>query len=487
MMALKKILNFIKPLQVMGSVDRFVRDIQYDSRKVAPEHAFIAMRGFRTDGHHFVEQAYHNGARVFFVEDDLRFSDATVVKVRDTRKAAPHIARIFFNFPDQKIKIIGITGTTGKTTTAYLLHSILKNAHWKPGLISTIEYFDGEQFRPAERTTPEALDLWRYFYGMVRAGLKSVVMEVSSHALSLHRVDQIPFVGGIFTNMGRDHLDFHGTMENYFQAKQKLFEGWSENQKVVLNEDDPFSQRIRQVTGGEIFTYSFHNPRATVSYLSHRANRDGLQIKLKVPSGDLLIHSYLLGNFNIYNIMAAVTAAVSLGLQDNFIIDGIRNLSRIPGRSESYFLPNGGTVYLDYAHTPEGLRHILSAVWEARPNNLIVVFGAGGQRDRGKRPEMGRAAEDFADQIILTNDNPRSENPGSIIDEILQGIFDKKKVNVIPDRREAILTALNAAGRRDGVVVAGKGHEKFQEIGGEKIPFNDFQVIQDYINEKNRS
>ncbi len=483
MMKLSEILKHLNVLSVVGDEDRFIRDIQYDSRRIEPEQAFVAMKGFETDGHRFIRQAYQKGARVFFVQDETNFPDATVVRLKNTRKSLAEISRIFFNEPDQKLKIVGITGTNGKTTTAYLLHSILNQAHWKPGLISTVQYYDGKSWEDAERTTPESLDIFRYFSRMVQAGLRSAVMEVSSHALSLHRVEGIHFAAGVFTNLGRDHLDFHKTMGRYFAAKRKLFEGFSENQKVVLNADDRRSKSIEKVTGGEIFTYSMNSPAATVKYLSHKVTREGMQLKVRVPSGDLLLSTSLLGSFNIYNILAATATAVSLGLQENFIADGIQNLRRVPGRCEIYRLPDSRTVYVDYAHTPQGLQNILKAVWETRPENLIVVFGAGGKRDRGKRPEMGKAAEDFADRIILTNDNPRDEDPSEIIDEIMNGIYHKEKVRIIPDRKAAIREALTGAGKRDAVVIAGKGHEKYQEINGKKYPFDDHQVVHDYFSE----
>ncbi len=483
MIALKEILENIEVKRVSGLTSRFIRNIQYDSRRVEPENAFIAIKGFHTDGHEFIDNAFERGARVFFVENDRELPDATVIQVEDTRKILPQISRIFFQYPEQKLKIVGITGTNGKTTVAYLLQSILKAAHWRPGLISTVEYFNGNSWQEAVRTTPEALDIFNLFAQMNKNKLKSAVMEVSSHALSLHRVDEIPFVAGVFTNLSRDHLDFHGSENEYFAAKQKLFLNFSENQKAVLNADDTYTDKIRNTTQGEIFTYSMTDSKATVSYLDHQVKRDGMQINLRVPSGNIQIETILLGDFNIYNIMAAVTTAISLGLQDNFIIEGIRHVNRIPGRCELYSTSAGISVYIDYAHTPEALRNILRAVWETRPNNLIVVFGAGGDRDKGKRPEMGKAAEDFSDRIILTNDNPRSEEPQQILAEIRKGIFEDTKVTVIPDRKEAIIAALAKAKRRDAVVIAGKGHEKYQEIAGQKLHFDDREIVQDFFKE----
>lgn len=481
MMSLEAMLEKIPVLSVTGDRKIYFDDIQYDSRKIEPAAAFIAIRGFNVDGHRFAKSAYDNGARVFFVEDKIQFPGATVVQVSDTRALLSEISRVFFNYPDQKMKIVGITGTNGKTTTAYLLYSILKQAHWRPGLITTVEFFDGEEFRRSERTTPESLDLIRLFSHMVNHRLKSVVMEVSSHALSLHRVDGIPFVAGIFTNLGRDHLDFHRTMEEYFKAKYKLFENFSEFQKAILNLDDPYSRRIMKSTSGEVFTYSFSDKSATVHHLSHFMDAKGMQVKIAVPSGELDVQTSLLGEYNIYNIMAAVTTALSLGINENFIIDGINRVKNIPGRCERYHSSSGTSIYLDYAHTPDALKRILQAIWGTRPKNLIVVFGAGGARDKGKRPEMGKAAGEYADIIILTNDNPRNEDPDQIIADILAGITDRDKIRIIPDRKEAILTALQLAGSKDSVLIAGKGHENYQEIGERRIPFDDHKIIEEFL------
>lgn len=487
MMSVEAILKKIPVLSVTGDREIYFDDIQYDSRKIQKGMAFVAIRGFRVDGHRFAQSAYDSGARVFFAEDKIQFPHATVVQVSDTRALLSDIARIFFNYPEKKMKIVGITGTNGKTTTAYLLYSIFKQAHWRPGLITTVEYFDGEEFRRAERTTPESLDLIRLFSQMVNHHLKSVVMEASSHALSLHRVDGIPFVAGVFTNLGRDHLDFHKTMEDYFQAKFKLFARFSEFQKAILNLDDPYSRRIMKSTAGEVFTYSLSDKSATVHHLSHFMDSKGMQVKFAVPSGEIIVQTALIGEYNIYNIMAAIAAAVSLGINENFIREGINQVKNIPGRCERYHSSKGTSIYLDYAHTPDALKGILRAIWSTKPKNLTVVFGAGGDRDKGKRPEMGKAAGEYADTIILTNDNPRNEDPDQIIDEILAGISDHRKVQIIPDRREAILTALKHARSKDSVLIAGKGHEDYQEIGERKIPFDDHKIIEEFLMETGKN
>ncbi|MFZ0389576.1 MAG: UDP-N-acetylmuramoyl-L-alanyl-D-glutamate--2,6-diaminopimelate ligase [Calditrichia bacterium] len=483
MMALSDLLKGIEVIERSGESGRYVGNLHYDSRQVSPGDAFVAIRGFQTDGHSYVEQAREKGAGVIFAEDDLKLGgDVSVVRVKNTRKAMPRLAANFFNHPERRLKIIGITGTNGKTTTAYLLYSILKQAQLRPGLITTIEYDDGERRQSAERTTPEALDLWRLFYKMNKNRLKSCVMEVSSHALSLHRVEGIRFQAAVFTNLGRDHLDFHGSPRNYFLAKRSLFEGMTEFQKVILNADDPFSENIARHTEGEVFTYSMEKD-ATVRYLNHQPETEGMAVRLETPAGELMLESGLLGKHNIYNLMAAATTAVALGLRNEMILEGIKTAPGIAGRCQIFSLPKGGAVYVDYAHTPDALRQILQAALETRPAQLLLVFGAGGNRDRGKRPEMGKAAEDYADRIFLTNDNPRGEDPQKIMEDIISGIYDREKVSIMPDRAQAIRSALSAAGKNDVVVIAGKGHEKYQEIGSEKLPFDDVELVQTFIEE----
>jgi UDP-N-acetylmuramyl-tripeptide synthetase len=481
MMKLKELLKDIEVEKVKGLSDCFLSDLQYDSRMVEKDQAFIAIKGYEKDGHDFVLQAYQQGARVFFVENELNISDVTQVLVKSTRKLLPVISRKFFHYPDKKLKTIAITGTNGKTTTAYLIYAILKIAKWKPGLLTTVEYFDGSSWIPAERTTPESLDIFRSFRNMALSGLKSVVMEVSSHALSLNRVDGIQFMANLFTNLGRDHLDFHKTVEEYFLAKRKLFENLSENQRAILNLDEPYSQKIMDMTNGEIFTYSMKRADATVNYLEHQVEKIGMSISFRIPAGKITIRTPLVGEFNIYNILAAVATAVSLGLHEDHIVSGLENSPQIPGRCEYFASPVGYAIYVDYAHTPDALQNILRAIFETKPQKLIVVFGAGGDRDKGKRPLMGQAAENYADRIILTNDNPRSEDPSVIINDILAGIADKKKVLIIPDRRDAIHVALSMAEEKDAVIIAGKGHESYQEIAGNRYSLNDRLEIQSYF------
>lgn len=482
----KEIIDGLPSVKTKGDLSRTIKDIQYDSRLINPEDAFVAIRGAKHDGHFFINDLHKKGCRVFVVEEiPVLLPNAVFVQVNDTRRALPQLAINFFDRAAHKLKITGITGTNGKTTCAYLLYSILNQAHWKPGLISTIEYIIKEKHIPAQRTTPESLDLHRLFHDMRQSHLKSVVMEVSSHALATHRTDGIPFNAAVFTNIGHDHLDFHKDMERYFLAKKKLFDELPESSSAVINMDDPFSERISKDTSAEIFTYSYANREATVSLKSCQAVSDGTSVTLAIPAGFLTINTFLIGKYNVYNLMAAVATAVSLGLQNEFIISGIEALLNVPGRSQRFNLLCGAKVFIDYAHTPDALKRVLQALLEYKPEKLILVFGCGGDRDLEKRPVMGKIAEDYADVVIITNDNPRSEKPMQIIDQIKNGIFDVSKINIFPDRKKAIYTALESAGPDDIVLVAGKGHENYQEFADKRIHFDDREVVKSFIEQKN--
>ncbi|GAB4334864.1 MAG: UDP-N-acetylmuramoyl-L-alanyl-D-glutamate--2,6-diaminopimelate ligase [Calditrichia bacterium] len=481
MMVLEKLLEQIPWLRVSGDLHRTVRNLHYDSRRVAEGDAFIAVRGFATDGHRFLQSAYQKGARVFFVEEPVEMPDSTVVQLANTRLGMMQVARALYQFPDRKLKLIGITGTNGKTTTAFLIQQILKSAGWKPGLLTTIAYQAGEEMIPAERTTPESVDLIRLFSEMARNGKNSAVMEVSSHALALNRVAGLKYTAGIFTNLGRDHLDFHQTEENYYRAKRQLFESLDQNSVAVLNMDDRRFNDLCAHTEADVFSYSINNQQAGVWCKRYFPTAAGIQMSVQTPYGEMVVSSSLLGKHNASNILAAIATALGLGIHPDKIATGIQELKAVPGRCEVFQSPEGWTAYVDYAHTPDALRQILKAVQEAQPAQLRVVFGAGGNRDAGKRPLMGRAAADFADEIILTNDNPRDEDPLEIIRQIQEGISSDTKVDIIPDRREAIREALRRCKKGDAVVIAGKGHEPYQEISGNRHHFSDREEIEKYL------
>ncbi len=478
------IITGIPDARIEGDATRLVADIAYDSRRVVQDGAFVALKGFNVDGHRFVNDAYASGARTFFVETPISLpGDATVVYLKNTRQQLPVLARNFFAPASQSMKFIGITGTNGKTTTAYLVHSILKTAGWGVGLISSIEYQTGKASQPANRTTPEALDLHRLFYEMYRNGLKSCVMEVSSHALELHRVDGIRFSAAVFTNLTQDHLDFHGTMENYFRAKALLFTRLGENDRAIINLDDPYGERLVHMTKGDVFTYSLQNPNATFVLKNFTLGHAGMFIVLRMPGGELHVQTSLTGKYNVYNILAAVTTAHALGVTPDKLAAGVERLTAVPGRLERFTAPTGARIFVDYAHTADAMARVMETLLEMHPRRLIVVFGAGGDRDAGKRPLMGKAADEYADKIILTTDNSRSEPTESIIQDILRGIENKDKTDVIIDRRQAIKCAIEMAGENDVVLIAGKGHEDYLEIQGKRIPFDDRQVVAEILAE----
>ncbi|MFQ5584251.1 MAG: UDP-N-acetylmuramoyl-L-alanyl-D-glutamate--2,6-diaminopimelate ligase [Calditrichia bacterium] len=475
------ILSGIPVLNTTGDMERLINEIQYDSRRVKAEDLFVAIRGLKTDGHHFLDELYRLGCRAFVVEEMANLPGASVARVADTREQLPNLARNFYERVDRNLKFIGITGTNGKTSCAYLLYSVLERARMKPGLISTIDYVVKDKNIPATHTTPESVDLYRLFDEMVRNNLKSVVMEVSSHALALHRTDGIPFSAAVFTNLAHDHLDFHGDMENYFQTKKKLFERLPETSQAIINIDDSYAVRNIDATDAEVFTYSMSDSRATVSLKSWHTVGYGMYLTLNIPGRTISFSSSLLGKFNIYNIMAATAAGLALGLTDDLIVDGVEAVNNIPGRAEHFHLPGGAHIFVDYAHSPDALRRILEALMEFHPGRIILVFGCGGDRDTEKRPLMGKIAEDYADLIFLTNDNPRSEEPLQIIEQIKRGIYDQSKVRVIPDREEAIITALQNAEHNDLLLIAGKGHETYQEFAGKRIHFDDREVIRHFL------
>ncbi len=482
MKRITEIIQDVPVLTIQGEIQRMVSSIEYDSRRCRQDAAFVAIPGLQQDGHQFVSAAYKAGARTFFVEREVTLPpDTTIIKVKNTRQVLPLISQRFYYPAVEALKFIGVTGTNGKTTTTYLIYSILKAGGWPVGMVSSVAYHTGKETYPANRTTPEAVDLHRLFYEMYRQGVKSCVMEVSSHALELHRVDGIAFTAAVFTNLSQDHLDFHGSMENYFLAKARLFQRLKEQQRAIINLDDPYGRRLISMTRGDVFTYSLENPTATVYLKSRLMGHQGMLLTVQIPGGELHVQSNLSGRYNAANILAAIATALSLGITGDKIALGIEQLLAVPGRLERFVTPRGTQVFVDYAHTADAMARVLENLLEMGPQKLIVVFGAGGDRDAGKRPQMGSVAEAYADAIVLTTDNSRSEPTDQIIRDIQKGIANQQKVTVILDRAEAIAHAIKQAGSRDMVLIAGKGHEDYLEIQGKKIPFDDRQIVRQVI------
>lgn len=456
-----------------------VSSVEYDSRKVKPGSLFVAVRGYNQDGHAYINEAVEKGAAALIVEKKAPSVPVPQFQVADTRKTLPGLAAAFYSPELDRLTKIGITGTNGKTTIAYLVKSILNAASVSCGLIGTICYEIGEQKKQAWNTTPESSDLYRMMYEMQTKGQRACVMEVSSHALSLHRVAGLTFDAAVFTNLTQDHLDFHGDLETYFSEKQKLFRQLTDEGTAVVNGDDPYGQRLYEQLHHRKLTYGF-GKGVQICVLEYTNSIQGISLKVKTPESNISIASSLIGKFNIENILAAIAVGCALKIDKKFIIEGVKNLGRVAGRLEPVKAGPDRIVVVDYAHTPDALEKALLVLKELAKGQLWVVFGCGGNRDTTKRPLMGAIAQRIADRIVVTSDNPRFEEPVSIINQILAGM-DRTNVHIEENRREAIAYALDQSSGNDIILVAGKGHEDYQEIKGIKYPFDDKKTILELI------
>lgn len=487
--------------EIEGDLDKEITSICCDSRKVENGSLFVAIRGFKSDGRVYFNDVIKKGAKAVVTENNVlgkkgvspNGTAITCISVHDTRKALALLSAKFYGYPSKKISVIGITGTNGKTTTSYLLESVLKINHFKTGRVGTIDYrFNGEII-PASHTTPESIDLQYLLKRMADSNVKYCVMEVSSHSLELERVYGMRFETGIFTNLTQDHLDFHGTEEKYFTAKEKLFKEYG-LKKAVINTDNGYGKRLlKDINAGEILTYGIEE-KADVIARDIYNSIDGLRFFVDTPAGEFRIESRLIGKYNVYNILAAVSAGILEELPRENIIKGIFSVNSIPGRLETIDEGQDFTVLVDYAHTDDALKNVLKSAKELPHNKLIVVFGCGGDRDRGKRPLMGRVGVEHSDFAIITSDNPRSEEPLKIIEEIEAGVLDTHSMDDllgaeirsqryirIPDRREAIEFSINKASKGDIVIIAGKGHEDYQIFRDKRIHFDDREIAREEI------
>ena len=452
--------------------------LYYDSRKVTPGSLFVAVKGFASDGHDYLAKVMESGAAAAVVEQRNPEIPLPQIVVEDSRKAMTVLAYHFYREPIDALLLAGITGTNGKTSTAFLLQSILNEAGKAAGLIGTIAYQVGGKKIPAWNTTPEAIDICAMLSEMAASGSRSAVLEVSSHALALKRADGLTFDVAVFTNLTRDHLDFHKTEEAYFEAKAHLFALLKEKGVAVLNLDDAHGRRLVESLNGRIVTYGFAAD-ADVHIRNWSGTISGLQIELQTRDGVLQLNSKLIGAFNVLNITAAAAAGIALGLDAGSIARGVEKLEAVSGRLQVYPIKQDVNAVIDYAHTPDALEKALQALREIAPGRVVVAFGAGGDRDAGKRPLMGKAAEENADVCIVTTDNPRTEDPQKIIGDILKGMTDKNKRTVIVDRREAINFAVKTAQAGDTILIAGKGHETYQDINGVKYDFDEVAVLKE--------
>jgi UDP-N-acetylmuramoyl-L-alanyl-D-glutamate--2,6-diaminopimelate ligase len=466
-----------------GALDVPCTGVTHDSGQAAPGVVFVALRGLKVDGAAFAPQAIAAGAVAVVAESPAVDARVPWVVVRDARVALAFLAAEFFGHPSREMRVIGITGTNGKTTTSYLINAIFEAAGVACGVMGTVAYRIGTRTFDATRTTPEAPELQSLMRQMVDAGCGACVMEVSSHALALHRADGIEFAAGVFTNLTRDHLDFHADMENYFAAKRRLFEMLTDDAPAAINVDDPRGPGLVETVSRPV-TYAISKAADVVpGPLSFTL--DGLRFDIRTPQGIVRVNARLVGKPNVYNILAAVAATSALGVPIDRIEKGIAALPGVPGRFELASSPADDiTVIVDYAHTDDALRNLLETARAMATSRLITVFGAGGDRDRTKRPLMGMVAARLSDIVVITSDNPRSEDPLRIIEEVKRGAESETrqsnaKVLTIADRREAVLEAVRRAATNDVVLIAGKGHEKYQEVAGRTFPFDDVAVARE--------
>jgi UDP-N-acetylmuramoyl-L-alanyl-D-glutamate--2,6-diaminopimelate ligase len=483
MIKLKNILNTV-PYKTDRSISGVtIRKVTNDSRKVSAGDLFIALRGYKIDGYGFIEGAIKKGAKVIVSERDFS-APKNVVKilVKDTRTASPAIAANFYKNPSKKLRIVGVTGTNGKTTITYIIENIFKAAGMPAGVIGTINYRIKGRLLPAANTTPGPLELQALFSRMLKSGVRDVVMEVSSHSLDQGRVDHILFDVGIFTNITKEHLDYHKTIKKYFNAKVKLFDKLKKGAVAVLNNDDHMVSGLKRRVKNKVLTYGL-NKRSDVMACDIKLSMDNTSFNIKTPKGSFEISTGLIGKHNVSNILASVAVAIALKIPVGVIKNGVESFRAVPGRLELVDEGQQFKVFVDYAHTEDALYNVLSLLREMVPDrNIITVFGCGGNRDNAKRPLMGNVACRFSDSVVITSDNPRSEDPSAIISQIESGIRGKfSNYCLVEDRREAIDKALSMAAKGDVVVIAGKGHEKYQIIKDRSMPFDDCVIARSIL------
>jgi UDP-N-acetylmuramoyl-L-alanyl-D-glutamate--2,6-diaminopimelate ligase len=489
-MELTQLLNSVHAIQVTGEVQRRdVADIVYDSRKVQRNSVFVAIKGYKTDGHKFLQDAINKGAVAVVVEDDNAIPDVLImhsqiakILVTDCRKALAELSKGFYKGPTNKLKLIGITGTNGKTTSTFILKNILQNAGYKTGLVGTIANFAGDVKVDSKLTTPESNDLNRLFYDMIQAGCSYSVMEVSSHSLVLNRVYGLVFTAAIFSNITSDHLDFHNTFDEYLNAKKILFDGLGSNSFAIINSDDVNSQKIVKDSKAKVVTYGVSD-KSDYQIKNIVYDLNGTDFTITHNKVDYKIRTTLIGTFNAYNATSAFATAHSLGINVKKIVEGIKSSPQVPGRFEVLGKAKK-KVIVDYSHTADSLEKALQAVREIvkDKNQVVTVFGCGGDRDKTKRPVMGKVASDLSNKVFVTSDNPRNENPFEVIEDIKKGL-SKNNYEVVENREEAIKKAIQDSNEDAVILIAGKGHENYQEINGVRHHFSDQEIALKYLAE----
>jgi UDP-N-acetylmuramoyl-L-alanyl-D-glutamate--2,6-diaminopimelate ligase len=498
-MKLRKLLEGVEVKKIAGDPLREVEGIAYHTKQIGKGFLFAAIRGLEVDGHQFIEEAVQRGAGAVVSEQEREVSDRTLILVPNSRQALAKISSNFYGNPSSRLKLIGITGTNGKTTTTYLLESIFRKAGCDVGVIGTINYRFGQKTTPAPNTTPESLDLQRILWEMVKEGTSHVIMEVSSHGLDLDRVFGCQFDGVVFTNLTSEHLDYHKSLQKYFESKKKLFsdylvESRKKRRFAVTNHDDPSGEKMVEGIDLPVIRYGL-SPSCDITADQVTSSFEGLSCRVRTPRGDLSIRSKLIGDFNVYNILAAVSVGIGMDVPLENLKEGVEGLEGVSGRFEKMENTRGLHIIVDYAHTHDALERVLlglKGILENGTQNrgkMITVFGCGGDRDRTKRPLMGEVAGKYSDLAILTSDNPRTEDPLAILEEVEKGLESlplkewhpdeielwrsKKGYLKVPDRREAIRMAIRLAQPSDTVLIAGKGHEDYQIVGKKRFPFDD--------------
>lgn len=498
---LKQLTALLADYEVCGQLDQTIAAVAHDSRKVVPGTLFFCLSGAHVDGHNYIAEAVKRGAVAVVVERDVPDSAGSIaiIKVADTRAAMQTMVPCFFEYPGQQLRMLGVTGTNGKTTTTYLLRDILRKAGHKTGLIGTIQTLIEDKAIPIKNTTPDVIELQGMLAEMVESGVEYAIMEVSSHALALNRTAGCEFDVGIFTNITQDHLDFHQTFENYIAAKAELFRSLNnpantkQGKTAVINLDDHAGKIMLQNTTCPVISYATKNEGVLTAY-NVNVKEAGSSFQIKGPFGIMELSLMITGMFNVYNVLAAVGAALAEGIAPAVIKQALESFTSVPGRFELVQAGQPFTVIVDYAHTPDGLENVLKTAKQFAQGKIIVVFGCGGDRDRTKRPIMGKIAVQYGDLVLATSDNPRSEDPQKILADVESGIKEAlrhdnagKSYEVIADRRQAISRAIRLAKPQDVILIAGKGHETYQILQDRTIDFDDRQVAREVIKEMNEN
>ncbi|MBE0447694.1 MAG: UDP-N-acetylmuramoyl-L-alanyl-D-glutamate--2,6-diaminopimelate ligase [Actinobacteria bacterium] len=484
-MRLKDILSGVSYRLISGDVNIEVSGLAYDSRMVKSGDLFFCIKGFNTDGHDFAQKAVETGAVGIIVEEIQHDLTVTQILVDNTRVAMARAASAYFDHPTSKLKLVGITGTNGKTTTSFMVDGVLRAAGYKTGLIGTIEYRIGDARIPVDLTTPESLNIQSLFADMVDNGVEAAIIEVSSHAIDLSRIEACDFDALVFTNLSQDHLDYHGTIDEYFRVKRSIFEITSDRGLIhIINADDGYGRLLIKQGKKNQLRYSTKD-KVEVYATDIELRQDGSKLRLHAPAGSINLILRLPGLYNVYNALAATSVAIALGMDIDEIKIGLEGVGSVPGRFERIDCGQNFMVIVDYAHTPDSLEKVLRAARQLTKGGLITVFGCGGDRDRAKRPIMGKIGAELSDFAIITSDNPRSEEPLVIIEEIVAGAREVRSTNycVEEDRKIAVKMAVGYAQPGDIIIIAGKGHERGQEIAGEKIPFDDREVVRSLLEE----